>query len=380
MSQGRYYVQVGDREFGPADVETLREWRDEGRVLRDTLVRHEDSKSWITADHLAALFPDEPTEPPPLPPLLPGAGAAGLSAASILADAARCYGKRFFSFFTAALPVLPFHLATGFAGLLTQGKATTPEELRGHLEIVLPVYGVSLLIMLVLWPTTGGAITAGAMQFLMQGTTSARSMWEKTKGLRVRLILAFALTCVLYFLSVMVPATVAGILSEGFPGANRFAMIAAFGAMIWFSTKVALDTVLRDQSVVVGDTRPGPAIQESRGIMRSGAFLPVFQRPVTVATVVYLIWFALYMAASMAAAVPVAILMLSTYGPEIAAGNIPTAFTPDISHPAIIGGQIVASILVTAIFPLPNIALTLLYVRTGRVVQTQQANLTCERD
>jgi len=59
-------------EYGPATVETLRQWLAEGRVNAQTKVAAEGSGDWkffASVPELAALLPPPPTPPPPPPPI-----------------------------------------------------------------------------------------------------------------------------------------------------------------------------------------------------------------------------------------------------------------------------------------------------------------------
>ena len=47
-----WIIKVLDKEYGPVDLETLREWRQEGRLLPENEVRRIDSDEWTTASEL----------------------------------------------------------------------------------------------------------------------------------------------------------------------------------------------------------------------------------------------------------------------------------------------------------------------------------------
>jgi hypothetical protein len=51
-----WIVRVGGREYGPANIDTLREWKAEGRVLPANEARRADAELWTLAAEIPGLF------------------------------------------------------------------------------------------------------------------------------------------------------------------------------------------------------------------------------------------------------------------------------------------------------------------------------------
>src|SRR5689334_20880773 len=51
-----WIVRVQGREYGPANIETLREWKAEGRLLSANEARRTDVDLWTTAAEIPGLF------------------------------------------------------------------------------------------------------------------------------------------------------------------------------------------------------------------------------------------------------------------------------------------------------------------------------------
>jgi len=51
-----WIMRVQGKEYGPADIETLREWKAEGRLLPGNEARRADVDLWITAAEIPGLF------------------------------------------------------------------------------------------------------------------------------------------------------------------------------------------------------------------------------------------------------------------------------------------------------------------------------------
>jgi len=54
-----WIVRVDGREYGPANIETLREWKAEGRVLPANEARRADTELWSLAAEIPGLFDEE---------------------------------------------------------------------------------------------------------------------------------------------------------------------------------------------------------------------------------------------------------------------------------------------------------------------------------
>src|SRR5215471_5023977 len=59
----QWIIRVQGREYGPADLATLREWKADGRVIPTNPARRTDNGDWQTASDIPGLFQ---IEPPPV--------------------------------------------------------------------------------------------------------------------------------------------------------------------------------------------------------------------------------------------------------------------------------------------------------------------------
>ncbi|HET9801021.1 MAG TPA: DUF4339 domain-containing protein, partial [Chthoniobacterales bacterium] len=56
----QWIIRVQGKEYGPADLPTLQEWKSEGRVLPTNPARQADFDFWKTAGEIPGLFHAEP--------------------------------------------------------------------------------------------------------------------------------------------------------------------------------------------------------------------------------------------------------------------------------------------------------------------------------
>jgi len=59
----QWIIRVQGKDYGPADLATLHEWKADGRVLPANPARRIDVDAWQTAAEIPGLFK---TEPPPV--------------------------------------------------------------------------------------------------------------------------------------------------------------------------------------------------------------------------------------------------------------------------------------------------------------------------
>src|SRR5881275_693796 len=102
-----WMVRVQGAEYGPANIETLREWKAEGRLLPVNEARQADVDLWTTAAEIPGLFSVPPLLPisEPLPPQTP-IPVARRTFAEILVETVQIYRKGFFQFLGLTLLVL----------------------------------------------------------------------------------------------------------------------------------------------------------------------------------------------------------------------------------------------------------------------------------
>ena len=102
-----WIVRVQGTEYGPANIETLREWKEEGRLLPSNEARRADVDLWTPAAEIPGLFSVPPVVPiaEPLPRQTP-VPVARRTFAEILTETLQIYRKGFFQFLGLTLLVL----------------------------------------------------------------------------------------------------------------------------------------------------------------------------------------------------------------------------------------------------------------------------------
>src|SRR5204862_550356 len=91
-----WIVRVQGKEYGPVDVETLREWKTEGRLLPTNEARRADVDLWTTVADIPGLFESDDIGAGRLPQQ--ASLQTRRSFAQILIETVRIYRKGFFQF------------------------------------------------------------------------------------------------------------------------------------------------------------------------------------------------------------------------------------------------------------------------------------------
>src|SRR5215468_12479910 len=145
-----WIVRVEGREYGPANIETLREWKAEGRLLPVNEARRTDVDLWATAAEIPGLF----SVPPPVAfdgaVTQPPVQLSRRSFAEILAETVQIYRKGFFQFLGLTLLVL----LPSICGQLTTAfvKPAQGSEVDTLSVVAAGVAFLTFILSIVMWP------------------------------------------------------------------------------------------------------------------------------------------------------------------------------------------------------------------------------------
>src|SRR6266705_7045447 len=146
-----WIVRVQGTEYGPANIETLREWKAEGRLLPVNEARQADVDLWTTAAEIPGLFSVPPVLPisEPLPPQTP-IPVARRTFAEILTETLQIYRKGFFQFLGLTLLVL----LPSICSQLTTAFVKPPQGSNVDMLSVLAagVAFLTFILSIVMWP------------------------------------------------------------------------------------------------------------------------------------------------------------------------------------------------------------------------------------
>src|SRR5947208_8923684 len=291
-----WIVRVQGKEYGPADIDTLREWKREARLIPENAGRHKVADLWSTAAAIPGLFDvgalaaasaPQPTQPP--------LQTQHRSFGQILAETFQIYRKGFFQFLGLTLLVL----LPSVCSQLTTALMQTARGSDGDLRVLAGGSFAFLMFVLsmVMWPVyvagiqiITAEIAAGRRPGLVAALNEAVRFWPRVAALCVFVFGVFALLTLFGFGIALVVAA----------GASSVLLIFfALGLLIlqvWMFGRFFVNVLFWQQFAVLENAEFIDSLRDSRNLARSGRDLPWFERPLWRGAFIASLWFAFVLA------------------------------------------------------------------------------------
>ena len=291
-----WIVRVQGKEYGPANIDTLREWKREGRLLPENEARTTGDDLWSTASAIPGLF-DVGTlavasaEAQIVPPLQTQYRSFG----QILAETFQIYRNGFFQFLGLTLVVLLPSVCSQLTTVLMQTAQGSDGDLRvlaggsfAFLMFVLsmamwPVYVAGIQILT-------AEIASGRRPGLIAALNEAVRFWPRVAALCIFVYGVF-------FLLIVFGLAIAAIALAG--GSSLLLILFALGLLflqVWMFGRFFVNVLFWQQFTVLENAGFIDSLRESRNLARSSRDLPWFQRPMWRAVFISSIWFAFVLA------------------------------------------------------------------------------------
>jgi len=289
-----WIVRVDGKEYGPANIDTLHEWKAEGRVLPANEARLADAELWTLASEIPGLFDVQAlaavaTPPVAQPPLV------SRSFVQILAETFRIYARGFLQFLPLTLLIVLPAACGQLAAIWTQGVQASDTDLR-----VLAAGGFAFLMFilsLAMWPIyvagvqfLTAEIAAGRRTRLGTVLNEAVKFWPRVAALSIFVFFVFALL-MLFALGITL-LVVAG-------ASSLLLIFLALGLLVlqvWMFGRFFINVLFWQQFAVLENAGFIDSLRESRNLARSGRELPWFQRPLWRGVFIASLWFAFVLA------------------------------------------------------------------------------------
>jgi hypothetical protein len=297
-----WIVRVDGREYGPANIDTLREWKAEGRVLPANEARRADAELWTLAVEIPGLFdaetlatagtveltrsPDQGKAPPALP-------SRGL--AQILAETFRIYARGFLQFLPLTLLVVLPSVCGQLTAMWTQTVQTSDADLRtlaaGGFAFLMFIFSMAM------WPVYIAGIQIFTVEIAAErrpgffaALNEAVRFWPRVAALCVFVYGVFFLLIVFAFL---IAAMIVAAASSVFVILLALALL---GLQVWMFGRFFVNVLFWQQFAVLENAGVIESLRESRNLARSGRELPWFQRPTWHGVFIASLWFAFVLA------------------------------------------------------------------------------------
>ena len=297
-----WILRVDGREYGPANIETLREWKAEGRVLPANEARRADAELWSLAAEIPGLFNIEALPTVSVPRLIHSTSSGQAPSplrprgfGEILTGTSRIYATGFLQFFSLTLlVVLPSVCAQLTALWMQTGRASDADPR------VLAAGGFAFLMFIfsmAMWPVYVAGIqiitteiAAGRRIGFFAALNDAVRFWPRIAALCIFVYGVFFLLIVFAFL---IAAMIVGGASSVFVILLALALL---GVQVWMFGRFFVNVLFWQQFAVLENAGVIDSLRESRHLARSGSELSWFQRPLWRGVFIASLWLAFVLA------------------------------------------------------------------------------------
>ena len=295
-----WIVRVQGAEYGPANIETLREWKAEGRLLPSNEARQADVDLWTTAAEIPGLFSMPPAVPSTGDFTQPPVQLPRRSFAEILTETLQIYRKGFFQFLGLTLLVL----LPSICSQLTTAFVKPPQGSNVDMLSVLAAGFAFLMFILsiVMWPVyiagiqiLTAEIVRGNRFSLVAVLNEAVRFWPRVAALCIFVYGVF------FLLMVFGLAIAAMSLAAGSSVLLVLVAMALLILQVWMFGRFFVNVLFWQQFTVLENAGFIDSLRESRDLARSGRDLPWFQRPLWRGAFIASIWFAVVLAITLGA-------------------------------------------------------------------------------
>jgi hypothetical protein len=287
-----WIVRVHGKEYGPANIDTLREWKREGRLLPENEARDMGADLWSTAAAIPGLFDAGASGAATArPPIEPSLQTQHRTFGQILAETFQIYRKGFFQFLGLTLLVLLPSVCSQLTTALIQKAQGSGGDLRvvagGSFAFLMFVLSIAM------WPVYVAGIqiltleiAGGRRSGLIAALNEAVRFWPRVAALCIFVYGVF-------FLLLVFGLAIAGIALAA--GSSLFLILFALALLVlqvWMFGRFFVNVLFWQQFAVLENAAFIDSLRESRNLARSGRDLPWFERPLWRAAFIASLWFA----------------------------------------------------------------------------------------
>ena len=290
-----WIVRVHGKEYGPANLDTLREWQAEGRLLPSNDARRANVDLWATAGEIPGLFSVTPSVEAATQLTEPPVQVSRRSFNQILAETFQIYRKGFFQFLGLVLLVLLPSICSQLITAFVQPPQGSNVDVRSVFAAAFAF--LTFILSIVLWPVYIGGIqiltaeiARGQRPGLIVVLNQAVKFWPRIAAL-----------CIFVY-SVFLLLIVFGFVIGAIALAGASALLLIFFAMallilqVWMFGRFFVNVLFWQQFTVLENAGFIDALRDSRNLARSGRDLPWFQRPLWRGALIASLWFAFVLA------------------------------------------------------------------------------------
>ncbi len=295
-----WIVRVQGAEYGPANIDTLREWKSEGRLLPINEARRAGVDLWTTAAEIPGLFSMPPAVPSTGDFTQPPIQVSRRSFAEILTETLQIYRKGFFQFLGLTLLVLLPSICSQLTTAFVKPSQSTNVD-------ILSVLGAGFaflmfILSIVMWPVYISGIQILTAEIVRGNRFSLVAVLNEAVRFWPRVAALCIFVYGVFFLLMVFGLAIAAMALTG--AASVLLVLIAMALLIlqvWMFGRFFVNVLFWQQFAVLENAGFIDSLRESRDLGRSGRDIPWFQRPLWRGTFIASIWFVVVVAITLGA-------------------------------------------------------------------------------
>jgi GYF domain 2 len=354
----RWLVRVGAKEYGPVELDTLGDWKREGRLLPTNEVRRESDSVWTTANTIPELF-----GPPPLPAQTGHPLVRQRSFGEIIRDSFRIYKSAFLPFFVVtlliAIPTLVLELTSPVYGIFPQAEGNGLTRAR-----VIALFAFIALV--VDWPVFLAGIQIAAVDVLQGRKVRVGELLRRAANFFPRFARLSLVVYGSYFLCTAIPvAIILSLASENPTILSLLLALLILAVQVIMVARLWVNFLFWQQSAYISNLEGAVALRESKMLARSRRRSRRSVRPVWRGALLASLWLLIVLGLSAGAEIPLILPKLqsvSTSSPEEIMKMWQDLNAPKVADAMLIGSMAISSLVRTLLRPLLGISFVLLYL------------------
>ena len=295
-----WMVRVQGAEYGPANIETLREWKAEGRLLPSNEARQADVDLWTTAAEIPGLFSMPPAVPSTGDFTQPPIQASRRSFAELLTETLQIYRKGFFQFLGLTLLVLLPSICSQLTTAFVKPSQSTNVDI---LSVLAAGFAFLMFILsIVIWPVYISGIQILTAEIVRGNRFSLVAVLNEAVRFWPRVAALCIFVYGVFFLLMVFGLAIAAMALAG--AASVLLVLIAMALLIlqvWMFGRFFVNVLFWQQFAVLENAGFIDSLRESRDLGRSGRDIPWFQRPLWRGTFIASIWFVVVVAITLGA-------------------------------------------------------------------------------
>ena len=260
----QWIVRVQGKEYGPVDLEELREWKEEGRLIRENEIREPGSEQWIPAGELPELFADEPAAPES-----PLAFVRQNTLGQLLARTWQIYREHFAQFLgLSALVIIP-SICAQLSSAVAGGELDLRTALAGLFNFCM------IAASLIAWPIHVAGLQIVANEAAHERSVALRELLPRALKFWSRVAILCVLVYGAFFLLLVLAFAILVMVAAGPPSLLViFVALALLFFQVWMFGRVFVNVLFWQQAAVLEDAGVANSLRRSKELAQSRRDLP----------------------------------------------------------------------------------------------------------